>query len=231
MSTGWGVVALAAGAGAAVGWRLGRALMTLGYRIDSDAARRTGPPLPLWTVPVTVAVLWAASTAVLASVDGWALLPAYLYLAVAAVGLAWVDLDVHRLPDGIIAPSYPLLGLLLVAASAATGHWTALVGALVGSVIAVGGYGLLALTSAGGPGRGDVKLAGLLGAVLGWSSPYLLVPATLAAFLVTGAAALVLVATGRATLRSPIAFGPGMLAGVFVTLWTLTPVVFHPAGG
>src|SRR5580698_9168633 len=41
----------------------------------------------------------------------WAL-PAYLYLAAIGVALAMIDLDVHRLPNKIVLPSYAAVPLL-----------------------------------------------------------------------------------------------------------------------
>ena len=41
-------------------------------------------------------------------------LPAYLYLAAIAVALALIDIDVHRLPNAIVLPSYPVMAVLLV---------------------------------------------------------------------------------------------------------------------
>jgi leader peptidase (prepilin peptidase)/N-methyltransferase len=45
----------------------------------------------------------------------------YLYLAAVAVVLAAIDIDVHRLPNAIVLPSYLVGALLLVPATAAHG--------------------------------------------------------------------------------------------------------------
>ncbi len=41
------------------------------------------------------------------------LLAAYLAFAAIAVALALIDLDVHRLPNVVVLPSYPVLAVLL----------------------------------------------------------------------------------------------------------------------
>ena len=60
-----------------------------------------------------------AGTGVLFALAGWRfadqplLLAAYLAFAAAAVALALIDLDVHRLPNAIVLPAYPVLAVLL----------------------------------------------------------------------------------------------------------------------
>ncbi|HEX2705731.1 MAG TPA: A24 family peptidase [Candidatus Lustribacter sp.] len=215
------VLALAA-AGLGVGLLLARELRTHAYRIDGDRPLRPGRPFPAWVVPGLTAAVWAALAARVGGPGREAVLPAYLFFAVLAVALTWVDLDVHRLPDGLVLPAYPLLGVLLVAASVGTGHWLALRDAtFTGAALGLF-YLLLAVPPWGGPGLGDVKLAGVIGLLLGWENPWLAVLATWLAFLVSGVAAVVLVSTRRAGLRSHIAFGPGMLAGAL-----LAPLIFQ----
>ena len=45
------------------------------------------------------------------------LLSAYLAFAAIAVALALIDLDVHRLPNVIVLPTYPFLAVLLLLAA------------------------------------------------------------------------------------------------------------------
>ena len=45
-------------------------------------------------------------------------LPAFLYLGAIGVALALIDLDVKRLPNAIVLPSYAVAGVLLGAAAA-----------------------------------------------------------------------------------------------------------------
>jgi leader peptidase (prepilin peptidase)/N-methyltransferase len=140
-------------------------------------------------------------------------LPAYLYLAAVAVALALIDVDVHRLPDRIVLPSYVVGAVLLVAASALEHDYAALLRAAIGLAALWLMYFALALVYPGGMGFGDVKLAGLLGMYLAWLGwPQLVVGAFLA-FLLGGVVGGALMAVRRAWRRSRIPFGPFMLLG------------------
>ncbi len=64
-----------------------------------------------------------------------------------------------------------------------------------------------------GMGFGDVKLAGLLGMLLGWLSWTPVMWATLATFLIGGVVAVLVLALGRKGRRDDFAYGPSMLLG------------------
>ncbi|WP_432498588.1 prepilin peptidase [Kineococcus auxinigenes] len=171
-------------------------------------------------VEAGTAVLFAAVAHLVG--PAWAL-PAYLYLAAIAVALALIDLDVHRLPDAIVLPSYPVVAGLLLLASALNGDWAAALRAAVGAVAVFGLYVVLFVAKPGGMGLGDVKLAGVLGMLLGWWGWDALVVGTFLAFLLGGVVALPLVLSGRAGRRSRIPFGPYMLAGALLALLVAEP--------
>jgi leader peptidase (prepilin peptidase)/N-methyltransferase len=66
-----------------------------------------------------------------------------------------------------------------------------------------------------------VKLAGLLGAFLGWQGWSEVIVGTVAAFLVNGLAVALLLLAGKVTRRSAVAFGPWMVAGAVIgVLWS-----------
>lgn len=159
-------------------------------------------------VPVSVAGILAAGLPV-------GLVPATVHLAVVGSALAVIDARTHRLPNALVLPSYPVLALLLGAASLLVPDGGALVRALAGGLALYGAYLALALVPSG-LGFGDVKLAGLLGAYLGWCGWPELAVGTLAAFALGGMAAVALLATRRADRRTAIPFGPFMLAGALV---------------
>lgn len=151
-------------------------------------------------------------------------LPAYLYLAAIAVALAAIDLDVKRLPDAIVLPSYLVGVVLLAPAVVVAGDWTAAFRGLVGAVVLGGLYLLLALLKPGGMGLGDVKLAGLLGlylGVLGWDT---LAVGGFGAFLLGGAAAVGLLLARRAGRRTAVPFGPFMLTAAMLALFVAAPI-------
>lgn len=145
-------------------------------------------------------------------------LPAFLVLAAAGVVLAVVDLDTHRLPDAVTLPAYPVVGLLLVAASAMAGDTGGLVRAAGGAVASLLIYGVLCAAAPSGLGFGDVKLAGVLGLALGWLSWPTLVVGVILGFAFGALAGLALVAVRRASLTTRVPFGPSMLAGALAAV-------------
>ncbi len=140
-------------------------------------------------------------------------LPAFLVLAVAAVPLTAVDLRHRLLPNRILAPAFGAGAVLLAAAAALTGDWTALLRAGTGAVALFAVFLVLALISPRSMGMGDVKLAGLIGLYLAWLSWTTLLVGAVAGFVVQALIALVLLAGRRIGLRSELPFGPAMLLG------------------
>ena len=151
-------------------------------------------------------------------------LPAFLYLGAVGIALAAIDLDVKRLPNAIVLPSYAVAALWLGAAAIAQGDSTSLIRAVVGLVALFGGYFLLAVIVPGGMGFGDVKLAGVLGLYLGWLGWTELAVGTFGGFLLGGLAGLLLMATGRAGRKSHLPFGPFMLLGAFLAILFAEPI-------
>jgi len=151
-------------------------------------------------------------------------LPAYLYLAAVSVALALIDLDVLRLPDRIVLPSYVVAAVLLLAAAVAAGSWQPAGRALLAMAALYVGYWLLAFVYPDGMGFGDVKLAGLLGLYLGWLGWNSVWVGTFAGFLVGGVVGVTLLVTRRASGRTAIPFGPAMLVGGFLAVFAATPI-------
>lgn len=148
---------------------------------------------------------------------GWAPeLPAYLYLAGIGLALTLIDLDTHRLPDPIVLSAYPVLGVLLAAASGAAGDWPALLRAAIGGAILWVLYFALMAAKPGGMGFGDVKLAGVLGAGLAWLGWGSLIVGAFAAFLLGGLYGVGLIVMRRGGRKTRVPFGPWMVAGAAV---------------
>lgn len=157
--------------------------------------------------------------------------PAFVYLGAIAVALALIDLDVHRLPNSIVLPAYPVGAVLLALASWGSGDWGALARAGIGGAVMYAIYFLLMAGSAvllGKPGMafGDVKLAGVLGMYLAWLGWGPLVVGSFAAFLLGGVFSIGLLVARRADRKTQVPFGPWMLLGAAVgvavgqPLWT-----------
>ena len=169
--------------------------------------------IPRWILAATlVTAVVVAAVAVRFGLSP--VLPAFCYLAVAGVPLAFIDARQHRLPDVVTLPAYPVSLLLLgVAALFMPGGPARFVHALIGMAAAVAFFALLLLLSPTGIGLGDVKLAGPLGAYLGWLGAAAFVTGLMAAWLLAALTAVGLLLTRRATRKSEIPFGPFLVAG------------------
>jgi leader peptidase (prepilin peptidase)/N-methyltransferase len=188
-------------------------LLLRGRCRDCDAA--ISPRYPL--VEATTAVVFAVMAARIGLEPE---LPAFLYLGAIGVALAGIDLDVKRLPNVIVLPSYVVAAVLLGGAALFDGDFDALLRAGLGMAALFGFYFLLALVYPAGMGFGDVKLAGVLGLYLGWLGWAEVVTGAFLGFLFGGVVGAALMAVKRAGRKSQIPFGPFMLLGAFTAiLW------------
>ncbi len=144
-------------------------------------------------------------------------LPAYCVLAGALVVVSVTDLRVGLVPRRVVYGAGVLVGAGLLCASAAQGTWRPMLDALAGGAIAFAVFGAVWWISPKAMGFGDVRLAGLCGAALGWLGFAPLYLGFLAAFVlgaVFGAALLVV----RGSHRFP--FAPALALGtMFGVLW------------
>jgi leader peptidase (prepilin peptidase)/N-methyltransferase len=193
--------------------------------------RRIGARYPL--VEITTAGLFVAVTARFGPTPA---LPAYLYLVAVSVALAMIDIDVRRLPNRIVLPSYVVGALLLLPVAALHDDWDAAARGLVAMAALYTFYFALAFVHRGGMGFGDVKLAGLLGLYLGWLGWSSVLVGTFAGFLLGGLAGTALLVTRRAGRKTAVPFGPYMLAGALVAVFLARPIanwygslLFHTA--
>ncbi|MCL5943101.1 MAG: A24 family peptidase, partial [Actinobacteria bacterium] len=132
------------------------------------------------------------------------------FLAV-LVTITFIDMDHQIIPDRIVLPA---AGVGLVAASALEpGRWWVYV---VSSLGAAGFLLAIGLLWAGGMGFGDVKMALMMGAVLGSA----VIVAMFVSFLVGGLTGVALVLAGRKGRRDKVPFGPFLAVGSAVAaLW------------
>jgi leader peptidase (prepilin peptidase)/N-methyltransferase len=145
-------------------------------------------------------------------------LPAFLYLGAIGVALAMIDLDVKRLPNVIVLPSYVVGAVLLGVAALAQHDGTGYVRALLGMAALFGLYFMLVFIYPAGMGLGDVKLAGVLGLYLGWLGWGEVITGGFLGFLFGGVVGVALMTMRRAGRKTQIPFGPYMLAGAFVAI-------------
>lgn len=145
-------------------------------------------------------------------------LVALVHVALLGVGgwLAVIDARTHRLPNRIVLPTLAALLLLLLIDAAATMQNGQLIRALIGMLILGGFYLVLRMISRSGMGGGDVKLAAVIGLVLGWHGWQELAIGAASAFVLGALFALALLLLRRADGATRIAFGPWMIAGALV---------------
>jgi leader peptidase (prepilin peptidase) / N-methyltransferase len=194
-----------------LGW-----LLLRGRCADCQAAISARYPI----VETGTAMLFVA----VAAKFGWSWeLPAYLYLAAIAIALAAIDLDVLRLPDQIVLPSYGVALILLLPAMIVERSWAAGLRGLIAAAVLYAFYRLLAMIPRG-MGGGDVKLAPLLGLYLGWLGWSSVAVGAFAGFLLGGLVGVALMAFKLAGRKSRVPFGPYMLAGAFLAVFAASPI-------
>lgn len=166
---------------------------------------------------VAVAAVTALLFAVTAAAFGasWHL-PVYCVFAAVAVALGTVDVIEKRLPNVVLYPSLAGIVVLLAATSLVTGEWAAFLGAVGAGAGLFALYFLLAVASPSGIGMGDVKLAALVGLMLGYLGWTPVLVGATAGFLIGGLTSLFALLSGRASLKTRLPFGPAMLAGTVI---------------
>ena len=168
-----------------------------------------------------------AATAVLFALAFWRLgfapeLPAVLAFIFGGMLLAVIDWRVQRLPTRIIYFTLAGVGAGLVFASLVRWEWMPLATAVAGGVLFANAFFLIWLftTKYAGMmilGFGDVRLAAVLGLLLGWYGlPYVLYGA------IAGHVLVVAVAVGtcihKRKLHMRYSFGPPLIAGALAVV-------------
>jgi prepilin signal peptidase PulO-like enzyme (type II secretory pathway) len=181
----------------------------------STAARESSPARAVRSIAIPDGVVAAAAIAAAAGaltkfdLSGRAFVAA-LYCGVLVV-LAAIDLEQRVIPNRIVVPAAAVVLLGDIAAEPGrTKEWTiAAFATMLGALVVV-------LGTRGGVGMGDVKLAFLLGAGLGWNVLGGVVVAMLATFVV---AVGILVRRGLTARKDVIPFGPFLALGAIVALF------------
>jgi leader peptidase (prepilin peptidase)/N-methyltransferase len=196
----------------------------LSWLLLRGRCRDCGEPISV-RYPLVEAATGAAFGGVAAWLGPDAALPAFLYLAAISIALALIDLDVHRLPDAIVKPSWVVAPVLLAVPLVLDRDGGSALRAAIGAAAVFALYWVLWFVRPGGMGWGDVKLAPVLGLYLGYLSWGHLAFGSFAGFLLGGVVGVALMAAGRAGRKSKIPYGPFMLAGVWTAVAFAGPVV------
>lgn len=212
----WVVPALLTLAGAVVGEVVRRRLALRGYRYPDE--RSFVEPAQWWLVPLA-ALVWAGLA--LGLLHRPATLAVFLVLTVPLLALAGIDQDVHRLPDRIQKPLALVVPVLLLLPAAVEGEWGAWVRAVVGGLIALVVYFILAVVGRGGLGLGDVKLALILGMLCGWFSWTTLAIGLVAGFFIAAVWGIWLMVARGASRKDYIPLGPFLIVGALGTVAAL----------
>jgi leader peptidase (prepilin peptidase)/N-methyltransferase len=127
--------------------------------------------------------------------------------------IAWIDIEHRIIPNRITYPAFVAFAAYVVVAWAFDGG-TDPVRALIGALLYAGVLFVVAIVSRG-MGMGDVKLALIIGIVLGALGLRFVAVAAAGAVLFGGIGGIVALASGR-DRKSAIPFGPYMAAGAVV---------------
>jgi leader peptidase (prepilin peptidase) / N-methyltransferase len=133
------------------------------------------------------------------------------------VALSVIDIRHHRIPNVLVGPAILVSAGFVVVADLAGGHLDALRG-LLGFLAYGVGLLIVALIAPNGMGMGDVKLAGLIGLVLGSIGLGLVGVAAGAGILFGGVGAIVALLLG-ANRKSRVPYGPFMAAGALLAVF------------
>lgn len=143
--------------------------------------------------------------------------PSVLVVLGAAAGACLVDAAGHRLPDVLVLRGWGLGAVLALSVLPWVGVGRVLlavaVSALCWAVLAA-----VTLAASRALGYGDVKLLGLLALSVALLRPGAVATAVVAAVVLGGLAALLLLVTRRAQAGTHLAFGPWLLVGAAVAI-------------
>lgn len=197
----------------------------LGLEVVVEQVHRR-EPLAAWNRselrPARAAVLTGLTVALFVGLslrydDSW-VLPAFLVVAAGLVALSVIDFEHFLLPNRMVYPLAIVTLALLVVAAIGDGAWGDLGRALLGGVAAMTALGGLHLVSPRSMGFGDVKLAFVLGLVLGWLGWAELVLGLFCGFLAGAVVGVALIALRHRGRKDHLPFGPFLAFGTLVVL-------------
>jgi prepilin signal peptidase PulO-like enzyme (type II secretory pathway) len=133
----------------------------------------------------------------------------YPYLALFTL-IAIIDLEHRRVLNVVLGPA-TLAAVILAAVQSLPAFWSACWGGLSGFLL----FGGIALVRPGAIGAGDIKLAGMIGFVVGFPQVFV---ALIAGIVAGGVGALLLLSFGRVHRKSTIAYAPYLSLGACIAL-------------
>lgn len=131
-----------------------------------------------------------------------------------SVPLAVIDFREHRLPNPLTYTAIAVSAVLVIVAGVLTQSWQQLLIALAiaGITLAIG----YLMARVNGIGMGDVKYLVATNTLLGWFSPWLILPMLAIGFTAAALVSLGLILFRRASPQTPVAMGPFLILGFVV---------------
>jgi leader peptidase (prepilin peptidase) / N-methyltransferase len=179
--------------------------------VTADAPKTERHATPARTVTYAVAAFLSLLGAIRYGVQAETLVVVFVIWTLVVISAH--DLERHIIPNRIVVPAW--LAVLVAQLAIKPHHWKEW---LISSFAAGLFFLVVQLTYPAGLGMGDVKLALLLGAALGWSVLGALLLGTLAAGLVSAG---LLVRHGSEARKRAIPLGPFLAGGAVVVLLLL----------
>lgn len=143
-------------------------------------------------------------------------LPAYFVFLVATLSLALTDLDHRLIPNRILFPSLGASVVLLLGGALLEHNGSSWLRAVTAGIAYFIGLLIIGLVARGGFGMGDVKLAALLGAFLGYLGWGELVVGLVLAILLGGVVSVLMLATRVKGRSDRFAYGPYLVLGAYL---------------
>ena len=208
--------------------------------LSAIAAIPASPLLAGWTVelttdPLALTVRWwqprpvgaprlilvAAVGAILtAGAVGGAPLVAWWLFAAAGAVLCVVDVEHHLLPGRFVYPLTAVVFAALGVSAVLAGEPERLLRAFLAAVVVGAVWFAVAFTAPSGMGLGDVRVAALAAALLGWTSWSAVLAGQLAAFgLAVVTAAILAITRPQAGRAMQVPMGPALIAGAILATW------------
>lgn len=184
-----------------------------------------GEPIS-WVYPVVELICGALFVGLALRFEATAQLVAYLLTAAGLLVLSVIDLRTMRLPNRILGPLTAGVVIAFGVAAAIDDDWSALLRAALAGAAALFGLGVLHLVSPRGMGFGDVKLAFVLGVVMGWISWGTLVLGLFLAVVLGAVIGVAVAKAGGESIRArQIPFGPFLAAGTVLAVLVGEPIL------
>lgn len=181
------------------------------------------PISPRYPVVELVTGVLFAAVAVRLGPD-WAV-PGFLVVVAGLVAISAVDLERFIVPNRILYPTLFISAPLLLIAAALDGDWSSARTAAIGGAMAWGLLLAIHLISPRGMGFGDVRLAGLIGMMLGWLSLGHVFVGLFLGFLTASVVGVALIAAKRRGRKDKVPFGPFLAAGAVLAVLFGEPIL------